>query len=232
MTPARAGRAGNAGRVGVVASGATTPGASRPRRSASPWTPSSSLPGQLGTLISYENEAVRITQISDIVPGLLQSADYARAMVAATPGPYPMADLVLARMGRQALLRSRNAPVYTAYLDEVAFRRVVGGPAVMADQLDLLIDHAHATVRVIPEAIGPQPGWMIGGRGMGTILEFADADPVVYLEHLATGTYLDRRSDTSVYLEALATLSAVAMTPDDSAKVIASYRDQYERQAP
>ncbi|WP_337661754.1 helix-turn-helix domain-containing protein [Actinoalloteichus sp. AHMU CJ021] len=198
---------------------------------ASPWTPSTSLPGQLATLIDYEREAARVTSVATLIPGLLQTRDYAHAMISAGTGSYSSKDLVLTRMGRQEVLRGKNAPEYTAYVDESALMRRVGGPRIMYDQLDHLIEHPHATIRIVPLTMGPQPGLPVGAMGNFGLLEFVDAAPVVYLEHLTTGTYLDRRADTDAYATAVDTLAGVALSPDDSVKTIATYRDQYEGQA-
>ncbi|MCP2333968.1 hypothetical protein G443_004238 [Actinoalloteichus cyanogriseus DSM 43889] len=196
----------------------------------SPWTPSSDLPGQLATLISYEQEAMRIADVATVIPGLLQTRAYARAVLASADGPYAPADLVITRMGRQSILNEPPAPDYTAYIDESALMRPVGGARVMTDQLTRLISHPTATVRIIPITLAPTPDLVPGSLGTFALIEFTDAPPVVYLEHLATGTYLDRPSDTGTYVRAVDTLSGVAMTPDESAKVIATYRDRYEGQ--
>ncbi|WP_257787623.1 DUF5753 domain-containing protein [Actinoalloteichus sp. GBA129-24] len=198
---------------------------------ASPFTPGTDLPDQLSTLIGYEREATAITELSRVVPGLLQTRDYARAMVESSgPGRYDVEELVEARLARQGVLGSSTSdvPAYTAFMDESALQRPVGSPDVMAAQLRRLSEtRPRVTIRVIPVSAGPYVSMV----SSFSHFSFPDADPVVYLEHFATGTYLDKPRDTDPYGPVLASLHDVALPSDKSAEVIAHHQQQHERQA-
>jgi transcriptional regulator with XRE-family HTH domain len=120
----------------------------------------SQLPLQLVTLIDHENKAISYSDIQPmLVPGLLQTGDYARALLKEA-GRVPaeeIDDRVAARLARQALF-SRNDPArFTFYLHEFVLRLPVGGPAVMADRLDLLgrmSRRPYLTLRVVPATLG------------------------------------------------------------------------------
>ncbi|WP_216637738.1 helix-turn-helix domain-containing protein [Actinoalloteichus hymeniacidonis] len=198
---------------------------------ASPWTPSADLPDQLTTLIGYEREASRITELARIVPGLLQTEDYARAMIAALPGRYDVDELIRVRMERQSVLTSVNAPKYRAMLDESVLRKPIGGHAVMAGQLAHLLEVASAhnvEILIIADDQGAYPGM----SAPFTLLEFEDTDPVVYVELMTTGTWINKPGDTVGYLPALDRLATVALSSDESMQVVAKYRTHHEGQAP
>src|SRR5918997_1660339 len=120
----------------------------------------SRLPLQLVTLIDHENTAVTISEFqSTLVPGLLQTGDYVRALLREA-GRVPteeIDDRVAARLARQSLF-SRDRPTrFTFYLHEFVLRLPVGGPAVMADQLQQLERMSlrpYLTLRVVPAALG------------------------------------------------------------------------------
>ena len=120
----------------------------------------SRMPQQLVTLIDHENKAVAISDFQPmVVPGLLQTGEYARALIQETGNvpPDEVDDRVAARLARQSLF-SRNRPArFTFYLHEFALRLPVGGPVVMAEQLRHLLrmsTRSYLTLRVVPAARG------------------------------------------------------------------------------
>ena len=120
----------------------------------------SRLPLQLVTLIDHENKAVVISSfVSTLVPGLLQTGDYTRALLR-DAGRVPaeeIDDRVAARLARQSLFSRDRPAAFTFYLHEFVLRLPVGGPAVMADQLDLLermSRRPYLTLRVMPATLG------------------------------------------------------------------------------
>ncbi|MDX6339714.1 MAG: hypothetical protein QOG05_7054, partial [Streptosporangiaceae bacterium] len=127
--------------------------------------------------ISFESEARSVSDYESLfIPGLLQTEDYARAVIR---GALPQAteeqveSRVAARMERQALLTRDNPLQLWAIMDEAAARRIVGGPAVMREQLARLRDIAalpNVTVQVIPYEAGAHPGM----PGSFIVLEFPD----------------------------------------------------------
>jgi len=108
-----------------------------------------------------------------LVPGLFQTEDYARAILAARPGSKhdDLDDEVAARIGRQAILARADAPQLWSVVDEGVLHRCVGGPKVMHDQLEHLADRAEnprTTIQVIPASAGAHAGLLAGGRAAVT----------------------------------------------------------------
>jgi transcriptional regulator with XRE-family HTH domain len=120
----------------------------------------SRLPQQLLALIDHENKAIAVDDFEPItVPGLLQTGDYARAVISRS-GNIPadeVEDRVAARLARQSLFGRERPARFTFYLHEFALRLLVGGPAVLADQLHHLLRMSVRpclTLRVVPAALG------------------------------------------------------------------------------
>ena len=128
----------------------------------------SRLPKQLLTLIDHENKAVTISDFQPlVVPGMLQTGEYARALICETGNvpPGEIDDRVAARLARQSLFSRERPARFTFYLHEFALRLPVGGTAVMAEQLHHLLRismRSYLTLRVLPAALGGHAG--IAGR--------------------------------------------------------------------
>jgi transcriptional regulator with XRE-family HTH domain len=177
-------------------------------------------------------EAASVVRTYEVqfVPGLLQTADYARAVVARGNMGAPddqIESRVRVRMARQQLLARANPPQLWAVLDEAALRRPLGGAEVMRAQLQALIDISkldNVTVQVMPFRSG---GHAAEG-GAFTILRFPQPDlsDVVYLEHVTSAIYLDRRSDVDTYLETMDRLCIESANPAYSASILAAMRDE------
>ena len=177
------------------------------------------------TYVGLEAEAVRIKYYqSAIVPGLLQTADYARAMhEAGIPkiAPERINELIEVRLTRQRLL-SQDPPVrLDVILDEAVLHRKVGGPAVMRAQLDRIIQvskHSTVTAQVIPYGAGAHPAM----DSTFNILEFAGSVPsVVYVEGLVGWIYVERPPDIIRYQQVFDHLRTVALTPQESCELLA-----------
>lgn len=180
------------------------------------------LPQESGTLASYEAEASRITSWEPLlIPGLLQTLDYARAfMLADGLDESEMEPRLLARLRRQQVLRGQVT--YTALIGEAALHAHVGGPEVMAAQLRELATAAkrpNVTVRIVPNS-AVHPG-MVGPFGL---LEFPIASPVTHVEMLRSGVFLEH-GDAKPYLEAADRIAAVAMTATESRRLISQAAD-------
>ena len=108
------------------------------------WWQTLDWPEPLSTYIGLEAEAVSIrTFESDVIPGLLQTKDYARALMRGAVPPLSQDDIekhVDTRLRRQEILTRADPPKFHAVIDEAAFHRLPGGPAVMGAQLDSLMD--------------------------------------------------------------------------------------------
>src|ERR1700733_1346608 len=165
----------------------------------------SALPAVYSDYISFEDEAAAISNYESLfIPGLLQTADYARAQLRGTL-PYANADevekRVTARMERQTVLDRDSPPKLGAIIDESAARRVVGSSAVMSAQLNHLIEASgrpNVTVQVIPFEAGAHPGM----DGSFVVLEFESApeQTVVYTESAAGGLFLEKDAEVRRYV--------------------------------
>lgn len=187
---------------------------------------------KIAPLIGMEQSATAITSFGMyFFPALLQSADYARAIIKAIAPK--MAENVLeqrveARLERQKLLQQPKPPKHRVLLDEAALRRHVGGPAVMRGQLDRvlsLIREDKTTVQVIPYSVGAY-----GATDSNfTYLEFGGTKlpDLVFVETLVTQAYIERPDEVERYSEALDYLRDAALNPRDSAKKIEEIRDEF-----
>jgi transcriptional regulator with XRE-family HTH domain len=159
------------------------------------------------------------------VHGLFQTEDYARAVTRLGYRAAPAEEIerrVSLRLKRQDLLMRPDPPQVWAVIDEGALRRPVGSRTVMHAQMNRIIEIAglrHVTVQVVPFARG---GHAAAG-GAFTILRFAEASlpDVVYIEHLTSALYLDKREDVDHYMGVMNHLSDQALTPTLSARFLA-----------
>jgi transcriptional regulator with XRE-family HTH domain len=185
-----------------------------------------------GTYVGLEAEAVAISDFqSSVVPGLLQTADYARAgHEAAMPrlGPAQIDMQIEAKLTRQSLLTQAVPPSFAAVLDEAALHRVVGGSQVMAAQLTHLIEVAswpNVTVQVIPFTLGSHPGL----ESNFNILELPPPTPsVVFVEGLVGSVYLERAEDLERYRKVFERLQNMAQSPKDTISAIAKIRARFK----
>jgi transcriptional regulator with XRE-family HTH domain len=185
------------------------------------------LPAVYSDYIGFESEARTISNYESLfVPGLLQTEDYARAVIRGT-WPHATDDevenRVRARMERQALLTRDHSPQLWAIMDEAAVRRVVGGQAVMRAQLARLAEAAalpHVTVQIIPYDAGAHPGM----PGSFVVLDFPNpADQsIVYLDSMAGDLFLEDDVEIRRYMLMFDHLRAAALRPDQSTALLAS----------
>jgi hypothetical protein len=165
------------------------------------------------------------------MPALLQTADYARAIIrtiARKIDPNIHEQRVEARLRRQELLEKVNPPRYRVLLDEAALRRHVGGPTLMVAQLDKVLEAVRqdkAAVQIIPFDFGAHAA----ADSYFVLLEFDDPNltPVVYLEGLTGNQYLERKADIARYRETVEYLRDSALSPRDSLRLISEYRESY-----
>jgi transcriptional regulator with XRE-family HTH domain len=181
------------------------------------------LPSWFQAYVGLEAAASLIrTYEVQFIPGLLQTEDYARAVVLLGHGsetPEEIQKRVELRMERQQVLGRPNPPRIWAIIDEAVLRRPIGGPGVMREQLEHLAKLAelpNMTLQVIPFGFG---GHAAAG-GAFTLLRFPDQTlpDVVYIEQLTSALYLDKREDVDTYLEAMERLSVEADTPARSSE--------------
>ncbi|WP_446046222.1 helix-turn-helix domain-containing protein [Streptomyces olivaceus] len=164
------------------------------------------------------NAAYISTYQAQVVYGLLQTEDYARAVLA-TGKPDDLNGLVSARMERQRILEREQPPLAWVVLDEAVLHRPVGGPQVMRRQLARLLefaDHRWVHVQVLPNKVGEHASL----DGAFTTMRFDDNPDIIYTEDLISG-HMTANSDT-IREAALryARLQAAALSVEDSAELI------------
>ncbi|WP_433856240.1 helix-turn-helix domain-containing protein [Streptomyces kronopolitis] len=166
-----------------------------------------------------------------IVPGLLQTATYSKALMLAgnpyAPDEY-VAEKVRARLERAIILKDGARPRYWAVLHEAVLRVAVGGPAIMAEQLEHITRLARdrkILVQVLPFAAGAYP---LMGK-MLTLMEFDDAPPTVYTEGVYSGNLLDNPAVVKRVQEGYDLLRAAALSPEASRALIESAAEDYRR---
>ncbi|MFI9241170.1 helix-turn-helix transcriptional regulator [Streptomyces sp. NPDC053086] len=181
-----------------------------------------SLEGAAGLIRSYEPH---------FVPGLLQTEDYARAVLKSgavgQTSPDDIERHVALRMQRQALLTRPDAPRFWAVMDETALRRSVGGPEVMRAQIDKLLEAtelAHVTLQVAPFVNGPHPGTY----GPFVLFRFAMSElpDMVYSEYLTGAVYLDARTEVATHLEVMDRMAAQAATAQRTKEILRDLREE------
>jgi hypothetical protein len=185
------------------------------------------LPPAYRDFISLESQAGTMRTLeTTVVPGLLQTPEYAREVTRAAMDGLPeerIDALVQVRLTRQDVLRSATPLRLSAVLDEAVLRRRVGEPGVMARQLERLVDAArlpHVRLQVLPFAAGAH----IGVTGPFVIFSFSSTSDldVVVLDHLTSSLYLERKEDLEAYTEAFKALQGHALSPDDSLDLLAA----------
>jgi transcriptional regulator with XRE-family HTH domain len=184
-------------------------------------------PSFFAPVIPYEQDAARIHGWElGSVPGLLQTEDYARALISATR-PQDSTDaverLVAARLDRQEILRKDSAPRLWYVLDEGVLRRVVGSGELMAVQLDQLIACARTSgtvLQVVPFSAGDHAGT----DGPITLYEFVDRSSVIYAECNRGGRVVDDPPEVADMITTLNMIRASALSPRDTLDLITEIR--------
>ncbi|MER7460635.1 helix-turn-helix transcriptional regulator [Micromonospora sp. NPDC126480] len=188
------------------------------------------LPSWFQAYLGLEAAAALIrTYEVQFVPGLLQTREYARAVVLLGHARAAAAEVdrrVALRMQRQRLLRRDDPPQLWAVVDEAALRRPIGGPRVMREQLAALIEATkspNVRLQVMPFAAG---GHAAAG-GAFSILRFGDADlpDIVYIEQLTSALYLDKREDLDHYAVAMERLCVEAEPPERTPELLGRILD-------
>ncbi|GAB7033621.1 helix-turn-helix transcriptional regulator [Streptomyces sp. NPDC021749] len=179
-----------------------------------------------------ERLATKICEFESLlVPGLLQTAAYARAVTLAN-NPFAsddyIEDTVRARLDRAAVLNNATRPSYWAVLHEAALRVPVGGPGVMAEELEhiaRLIHERKILVQVLPFAVG---AYAQMGKSL-KLMEFEDAPPTAYTEAVYSGNLLDDPAVVKRVQQDYDLLRAAALSPEASLALIESMAEDYKR---
>jgi hypothetical protein len=183
------------------------------------------LPDWFKVAVGLEESASLIRAYQpQVVPGLLQTEAYARAITTASFPAESQEESerrVALRLARQDLFKRPMPPEYWVVLEETVLRRPIGGTKVMHEQIQHLIDAAaqpNITVQVLPFSAG----WHPAMYGMFNIFRFPDDDmpDIVYSEALTSSTYLNKPEETTQYTEALDRMAAQAATPDQTITIL------------
>jgi transcriptional regulator with XRE-family HTH domain len=183
------------------------------------------LPNWFQTYVGLEEAAASIrTYEVQYIPGLLQTEEYARAVITLgqpEADPEEVERRVSLRMHRQKLLVSERAPVFHAVIDEAALRRPLGGNEVMRGQIQSLVHAAaqpNVTIQVVPFAFGGHSA----ESGAFTILRFPEDDlpDVAYLEQLTGAMYLDKAEEVEQYGRAMDRLCNQSQTPEETLELL------------
>ncbi|MFI6346832.1 helix-turn-helix domain-containing protein [Streptomyces sp. NPDC050560] len=190
------------------------------------------LPGWFSMYVSLEGAASLVRSYEPhFVPGLLQTEDYARAVLRSgavgQTRPEDIERHVALRMQRQELLTREGAPRFWAVLDETALRRPVGGADVMRAQIDRLLESSalpNVTLQVAPFSSGPHPGTY----GPFVLFRFAmpELPDMVYSEYLTGAVYLDARAEVATHLEVMDRMAAQAATAHRTKEILRDLRKE------
>ncbi|MFI7273871.1 helix-turn-helix domain-containing protein [Streptomyces sp. NPDC049879] len=189
------------------------------------------LPDEYNAFIQFESEASELKKYESLfVPGLLQTEDYARAVIGGTLRTAPSSEVELrvrARMERQSILTREEPVSLRVAMDEAALRRLVGGADVMRAQLDHLAKMSmepHIQVQVIPFTAGVHPGM----PGSFVLMNFArSAEPeIVWVDSHVGDMFLEKPMQIARLTTAFDELIAQASSPAESLAMITTLRDR------
>jgi transcriptional regulator with XRE-family HTH domain len=196
--------------------------------------PRNVVPSEYGDLITVEAEAATIRSYQpEAVPGLLQTAGYARAVIRAGRKSDTAAEIdrrVEVRLERQHVLTRSDPPPprVQVVLNEAVLRRRAGGPDVMREQLESLMaerDRANVTIQVLPFDSGAHPS-MVGPFTLITFLDPGDLG-VVYLEHPTGSLFLETPEELRAYEEFWDEIQGSAYSSDDTRTFLKTYSLRY-----
>lgn len=182
------------------------------------------MPHWFQDFVGLEESASRIqTYEVQFIPGLLQTEDYARAVMLRGRPDAPPEEIdrrVNLRMQRQRLLASPQAPRLWAVIEEACIHRQMGGRKVLRDQLEHLLDltkMSNISLQILPFELGGS-----AAETPFTLLRFAEPElpDIVYLEHLCGALYLDKTDEVEVYNKAAHRLVVEAETPEQTRRTI------------
>jgi transcriptional regulator with XRE-family HTH domain len=186
------------------------------------------LPSWFQDYVGLEESASRIqTYEIQFVPGLLQTESYARAVAVRGRRDSAAEEVerrVQLRMRRQKLLAQPQGPRLWAVIDESVLRRPIGGPAVLREQIEHLLEitrQPSVSLQVLPFERGGS-----SAEGAYSMLRFAEPEipDIVYLEHLCGALYLDKPDEVEIYTRANHQLAVDAYTPEATRETLSAVR--------
>jgi transcriptional regulator with XRE-family HTH domain len=187
----------------------------------------------LDPYIGLEQDASAITSFAAFyVPALLQTGDYAKAIIqgiAPRMDPGILKERVEVRLRRQQLLDRDSPPRYRVLIDEAVLHRPTGGPDVMVAQIDRILERIEEG-KVIAQIVPFDAGAIASQDSNFVLLEFGDSvlSSVVFVESLLNNQILEKQADVERYREALEHLRDSALTPRESKNRMTQLRKSYE----
>lgn len=202
---------------------------------------------QMTAYVHWEQNATRIVVVAPLlVPGILQTGEYIRAIMSAPGVPTgEIASRVTSRIGRREVIDRAHRPAsLLVLLGQGALNQNIGGRETMLGQLDHLLTMAgrpNVEVRVVPD----RAGWHPGLEGAFTLIESATETSVrpraatedssatvsiAFVETRRSVLMLHEDADVEAYKRALDHVLVVSLSPDHSAKIIAELRNRMEKQ--
>jgi len=177
-----------------------------------------------GSFLEHERRATQIrTYAPLLVPGLLQTPEYARAVMQATAPDEDLDEGVRLRLERQEVLARRDPPRLHVIIDEAILWRPIGSAAVHVDQLSRLVDTpSNIIVQVLPFLMGEHPGL----DGSFSILDVEDG-AVVNVSSWGFSAIMDSPADTKRAVVTFEMLCAAALPPATSADMIRDVMEYY-----
>jgi DNA-binding XRE family transcriptional regulator len=189
------------------------------------------IPQQLAGAVECERNASTISEWSPmLVPGLLQTPDYARVIVSSNGlQTHEVETRLMVRLSRREVLNGNDPTQFNTLIGEAALRAPIVGKNLMIDQLRHLIDVAkrpNVAVWVVPM----RAGWHPGIIGPFTIYEFPDSSPVIYFEHYSSGAFVPDPDDVKAYQSAVEIMREISIKPPESTEFIAQVADEWSRE--
>lgn len=181
---------------------------------------------------SFEGAATMIRAYeAQLVPGLLQTPEYAEAIIRGGRGKFDQQTLerrIEARMERKQIIDREQPPDLWFIVDEAVLQRMVGGPEVMREQIRYLVEMSARppiTIQVLPNSVGAHPG-MTGGSFV--LLDFAVTQdpPLVYIEQATSSVFVDQPEEVQAYTLIFTRIASSALTPEDSVSFMMALRDK------
>lgn len=183
---------------------------------------------QLAALLDFEQHSTALAHVAPLlVPGLLQTEDYIRAIMHGLP-PGEVATRVAIRLGRRDILTRHNPIRYTTLVGEAALRQVIGNRQILLDQLRHLVEmaqrHSNIDLRVVPF----ETDWHPGLAGNCLLIESKEYSPVVHLELHSSGLFLHEDEDVHEFRRAIDLVLDTALSRENSMRFIAQLAQRME----
>ncbi|MGQ4363751.1 helix-turn-helix domain-containing protein [Streptomyces sp. SAS_272] len=195
------------------------------------WYPQVEHPDWFRRRAEMDAEAVSLREYQErVIPGMLQTPDYARAVLSRRSGGTELEDRVRARLSRQQRYFTDGGPLYVVVLDESCLRNIVGGATVMKDQYAYLLEAGQrSNVRI---QVAPAGRELARPSGSMSLIKLPDGHDWVYSESLDRGHFSDDPAVFAGHSQTYDVLRADALSAPESAALISDAREGYEHYGP